>query len=126
MTEYVDNSPRFSKQELQCKHTGICKMSRLFLDRLEALREEYGKPIRISSGFRDFTHPVEAKKASKSGYHTQGRACDLLVGYDGYRLLELAIKHGFTGLGCNFRGSVESRYLHVDDRDDDPPAVWSY
>ena len=123
MTEYVDNSPRFSKQELQCKHTGICKMSKLFLDRLEALREEYGKPIRVSSAFRDKSHPAEAKK-DKVGYHGLGRAADLLVGYDGYRLLELAIKHGFKGLGCSFRGSVESRYLHVDDRD--IPAVWSY
>jgi len=98
-------------------------MSKLFLDRLEALREEYGKPIRVSSAFRDKSHPAEAKK-DKVGYHGLGRAVDLLVGYDGYRLLELAIKHGFKGLGCQFRGPVESRYLHVDDRD--IPAVWSY
>jgi len=121
----VDSSPRFSRSELQCKHTGLCSMSSDFLDRLEALREEYGKPIRISSAFRDFSHPVEARKASKSGYHTKGRAADLLVGYDGYRLLELAIKHGFRGIGCAFRGPVESRFLHVDDRDTEP-AVWGY
>ena len=119
----TDHSPRFSRAELQCKHTGRCEMEQSFLDRLEALRGEYGKPIRISSAFRDASHPAEAKK-DKVGYHGLGRAADLLVGYDGYRLLELAIKHGFKGLGCSFRGSVESRFLHVDDRD--IPAVWSY
>ena len=119
----ADHSLRFSRDELQCKHTGRCEMEQSFLDRLEALREEYGKPIYLSSAFRDKTHPAEAKK-DKVGYHGLGRAVDLLVGYDGYRLLELAIKHGFKGLGCSFRGSVGSRYLHVDDRD--IPAVWSY
>lgn len=120
----VDSSLRFSRSELQCKHTGLCSMSSDFLDRLEALREEYAQPIRISSAFRDKTHPAEIRK-EKVGYHGLGRAADLLVGYDGYRLLELAIKHGFTGLGCSFRGSFESRFLHVDDRET-APAVWSY
>jgi zinc D-Ala-D-Ala carboxypeptidase len=119
----TDHSPRFSRAELQCKHTGRCEMEQSFLDRLEALRAEYGKPIYLSSAFRDASHPAEAKK-DKVGYHGLGRAVDLLVGYDGYRLLELAIKHGFKGLGCSFRGPVESRFLHVDDRD--IPAVWSY
>ena len=119
----TDHSPRFSRAELQCKHTGRCAMEQSFLDRLESLRAEYGKPIYLSSAFRDASHPAEAKK-DKVGYHGLGRAVDLLVGYDGYRLLELAIKHGFKGLGCSFRGSVESRFLHVDDRD--IPAVWSY
>jgi len=119
----TDHSPRFSRAELQCKHTGRCDMMQSFLDRLEALREEYGKPIRVSSAFRDASHPAEAKK-DKVGYHGLGRAADLLVGYDGYRLLELAIKHGFKGLGCSFRGDVSQRFLHVDDRD--IPAVWSY
>ena len=57
-------------------------MMQSFLDRLEALREEYGKPIRVSSAFRDASHPAEAKK-DKVGYHGLGRAADLLVGYDG-------------------------------------------
>ena len=72
----VDSSPRFSRKELQCKHTGLCSMSSVFLDRLEALREEYGKPIRISSGYRDPRHSIEASK-SAPGVHTRGLACDI-------------------------------------------------
>ena len=38
-----------------------------FIARLNQLRNAYGKPLTISSGFRDPTHPIEAKKKVKGG-----------------------------------------------------------
>lgn len=98
------------------------------MDRLLALRLAYGKPMPISSGYRDKTHPIEAKKVT-TGTHTTGRACDVAVtGKDAYRLVELAYQYGFTGIGINQKGS--SRFVHLDDcgpaAGRPRPTMWSY
>lgn len=122
--------PNFSKEEFDCKHTGKNEMKHTFMARLQALRDEFGKPMPISSGYRDKTHPVEARKGTVSlGAHTTGRSCDVVVSRgDAYRLIELAIKHGFTGIGINQKGV--NRFIHLDDMTSIEgfvrPAVWSY
>ncbi len=68
MTEQLakwDLYPNFSKEEFDCKHTGKNEMKHSFMAKLQALRTAYGKPIAISSGFRDYTHPAESKKKAK-------------------------------------------------------------
>ena len=52
----------FSQNEFACTFTGQCEMNESFLKKLQSLRELYGKPMRITSGFRHTTHPIEAKK----------------------------------------------------------------
>ena len=52
----------FKESEFVCSHTGNVAMQQPFLDQLNVLRETYGKPLRITSGYRDPTHPIEAKK----------------------------------------------------------------
>jgi zinc D-Ala-D-Ala carboxypeptidase len=118
----------FSKDEFDCKHTGNNKMHGGFMDRLQALRTEYGKPMRVTSGYRDAAHPIEAKK-STPGAHASGRAVDIGVdGADALRLVSLAIKHGFTGIGVQQKGT--SRFIHLDDLPNSPgrprPHIWSY
>ena len=49
-----------------------------FIHNLDTLRERVGFPFRITSGWRDATHPVEARK-EKPGTHNQGIACDIAV-----------------------------------------------
>ena len=122
--------PNFKESEFSCKHTGKNGMAASFMQRLQKLRTEYGKPMVISSGYRDKTHPVEEKKA-KAGAHSTGHACDIRV-YGGRvnELLALAIKHGFTGIGINQKGNHSSRFIHLDDLPDmsgqPRPWVWSY
>lgn len=120
------NFPNFKKEEFQCKHTGKDGMNEEFMHKLQALRNEYGKPMRITSGFRDKTHPIEAAKASP-GAHFTGRACDVAVqGEDALRLVSLAVKHGFTGIGVQQKGS--GRFIHLDDLGNGwpRPTIWSY
>ena len=52
----------FKESEFVCSHTGNVAMQQSFVDQLNVLRETYGKPLRITSGYRDPTHPIEAKK----------------------------------------------------------------
>ena len=122
------NYPNFSAVEFRCKHTGSLRMDEGFMARLQALRTDYGKPMTISSGYRDKTHPIEAAK-SEPGAHSTGHACDVVVsGGDALKLIALAVKHGFTGIGVKQKGS--SRFIHLDDLPHDSrrprPTVWSY
>src|SRR5690554_2727844 len=120
--------PNFSADEFRCKHTGKLCMDKGFMGRLQALRTDYGKPMIISSGYRDATHPIEVVK-ERPGAHSAGHACDVAVrGGDALNLVALAVKHGFTGIGVKQKG--DSRFIHLDDLPHSfnrpRPWVWSY
>jgi uncharacterized protein YcbK (DUF882 family) len=128
MINWSDYEPYFRESEFRCKHSGKCEMDKEFMDKLLALRLAFAEPMTITSGYRDKTHPIEAKKAT-TGAHTTGKACDIAVqGKDAYRLLKLALAQGFTGIGIQQKGS--GRFIHLDTCADSPsmprPAVWSY
>lgn len=93
--------PNFSKAEFDCKHTGANAMRHEFMTRLQALRAEYDRPMRITSGYRHPSHPVEARKTHSNGEHTQGMCADVAcsTSQDRFELIRLAYKHGFTRIG---------------------------
>jgi uncharacterized protein YcbK (DUF882 family) len=118
----------FTEDEVKCKHTGLCNMDDDFMHKLDIIREEVGVPFIITSGYRDKTHPIEAKKKTP-GAHASGKAVDILIrGKDALKLIEVALKHGITGLGVKQHG--DSRFIHLDDLESQPnrprPTVWSY
>lgn len=117
--------PNFTKTEFDCSHTGLNEMKPEFMEKLQALRTAYGKPMRITSGYRHATHPVEAKKM-KPGAHASGCACDVAVdGQQAYELLKHAFALGFTGIGVNQKTS--GRFIHLDTLEEPPRKnVWSY
>jgi uncharacterized protein YcbK (DUF882 family) len=110
----------FDIKEFDCRHTGKNEMKESFLIRLDELRGVCGFPFVINSGYRDMTHPEEAKK-EKSGTHTFGIAADIKVsnGYQRYKIVSEAIKMGFNGVG------IANGFIHIDDRNSDP-VMWTY
>jgi len=124
----VESSPHFSREELACSFTNSCAMDAATIEKLEALREEFGKPMRLSSAYRDpILHPRERTKPNGPGMHGQGKAIDVLVyGADAIQLLELALKHGFSGIGVNQRNDFSQRFIHLDTRNPEKSAIWSY
>lgn len=121
----TDRSRYFSPSELRCRHTGYCNMDPDFLVELDLLRSRFGGPLRLSSAYRHPTHPVEAKKPAP-GLHAQGKAVDIAVaGTNAHMIVGLAIALGFTGIGVQQLGPVESRFIHIDRRDG-PATIWSY
>ena len=122
--------PNFSASEFRCKHTGKCDMDETFMEKLQNLRDVYGKPIYITSGYRHHTHPLEAKKPNpKQGAHTTGKAVDIAIrGHEVHELVGIAIAHGFTGIGLRQHG--DSRFLHLDTLDHTEsqprPWIWTY
>lgn len=120
--------PSFTPDELRCKEIGELAMLPSFMDRLQALRTAYGKQMRIRSGYRSKLHSVERQKRT-AGTHAMGCAVDVVVsGRNALRLIELALQHGFTGIGVQQRG--EGRFIHPDDAPNVPhrprPHIWSY
>lgn len=117
--------PNFSEKEFKCSHCGQCHMKESFLDRLQAFRTAYGKPMRITSGYRCPQHPIEAAK-EKPGAHASGQAADVgCSGQEAYTIMKLAFELGFTGIGVSQKGST--RFVHLDDIQEAPrPNVWSY
>lgn len=124
--------PNFSKAEFDCKHTGKNDMQPFFLDILQKIRTEYGKPLKVTSGYRDKTHPAEAKKSSP-GAHSHGVAADVsVIGFRDVRtLMNLAEKYGVRRVGISAkRGSGWFMHLDIADRIDDARfpvnALWTY
>jgi zinc D-Ala-D-Ala carboxypeptidase len=118
--------PNFKKSEFDCSHCGKNEMQPDFMAALQTLRTSYGKPMRITSGYRCPQHPIEAKKAAP-GAHASGRAADIGVqGKDAFLLLKLAFAQGFTGIGVQQKGASRL-FIHLDTVITGPrPNVWSY
>lgn len=113
----------FHIREFDCTHTGTGgdNMDPEFLEKLDLLREKCGFPFRITSGYRDATHPAEARKAEPgTGTHCQGLAADIAVsnGFERMNIVHEAIKMGFS-IG------VARTFVHVDDRKT-TPVMWTY
>tara|TARA_Y100001951_G_C11282991_1_gene266652 strand:+ start:429 stop:791 length:363 start_codon:yes stop_codon:yes gene_type:complete len=115
----------FTDNELKCQHCGKLNPHGafvVFMERIQKLRDIYGKPLKVTSGYRCEDHPIEAKK-QQAGQHSLA-AIDLGVsGKDAYLLTKIAFELGFTGIGVSQRKGVP-RFIHLDDRT--VPAIWSY
>jgi uncharacterized protein YcbK (DUF882 family) len=126
----VSESKNFSREELKCSFSGECEIEEDALEKLQALRDEWGKPIKLSSAYRSAENPRERTKKTGPGYHhgvngNGGQAFDVLIaGEDVPPFIALAIKHGFRGIGVNQKGEWNQRFIHIDTRD--KYACWSY
>lgn len=111
----------FLRDEFKCQHTGNNEIQDKLLRQLDKLRQNCGFPFIITSGYRDPTHPIEAKKAN-AGTHALGLAADIKVnnGVERYTIVREAIKLGFRGIG------IANTFVHVDVRDSKPSVMWTY
>lgn len=120
------NYPNFTRKEMACTHCGAEGVRPELMEKLQAMRLEYGKPMTITSAYRCPKHPVEINK-STPGAHALGLAADIGVqGAEAHAVLALAFKHGFTGVGVQQKGG--GRFIHVDVATTElpRPMVWSY
>ena len=91
-------------------------MDAAFMDRLEALRMEFGRPINVSSGYRSPEYNAKVSTTGLTGPHTTGRAVDILIsGEDAIALIAMAIRLGFTGFGVSQHGPHRGRFVHLHD-----------
>ena len=117
----------FSDKELACQHCGKQGIDPEFLSILEAIREDVGFAMPITSGYRCSDHPIEAKKgATNHGAHVEGRAVDVSVAREqAFLVIRSALGRGISGIGIEQKG--EHRFLHLDMAVGIPrPRIWSY
>lgn len=127
VSDWSKYAPWFKKTEFDCKHTGENFMTSTFMGKLLELRKYYDRPMVITSGYRDVTHPVEAVKSSR-GEHTFGNAADIFVPpEDSFLFCNAAMHIGFVRLGVSQRAG-KARFVHIGLGGDGLPAprIWSY
>jgi len=119
MTQLTKN---FSEDEVKCK-CGKCEglpsgeKLAIFMAELrwlQQVREEYGKPMHLSSGYRCPAHNSKVSSTGITGPHTTGAFDVKVSGAEAVKFLEAAIKCGVKGLGFSQKGPHSSRFIHVD------------
>ena len=125
----------FSVAEVECScGCGSADMDPDFMKILQNIRDEMKRPLKISSGVRCAKRNAEVSSTGKNGPHvprTNGtQASDILIaGADALRLIDIARKHGVSGVGISQRGTHAKRFIHIDTLSDDKhprPTMWSY
>lgn len=116
----------FSQREMRCQHTGIIpdinrpssRYFKLFMEYMDRVREQWGKPLAVTSGFRHTSHPLERKKGA-TGAHQLGLAMDVAVWGDDtddfITLLKAEYDRSletFSGLGIGVHR--RKKFVHVD------------
>ena len=126
---------KFSIWEMMCScGCGEDSMDPDFMSILQNIRDEMQRPLRISSGVRCAKRNMEVSSTGKNGPHvprtTGTMASDILIaGADALRLIDIARKHGISGVGISQRGAHAKRFIHIDTLSDDKhprPTMWSY
>lgn len=116
--------PYFTKAEFDCKHSGKNEMQPEFMAKLQLLREMYGRPMHVTSGYRHWTHPVEARKGHTTGEHTRGTCADIACtsGAERYEIVRLALQLGFPRIG------IAKTFIHlgIGGAGLPSPTIWDY
>ena len=71
-------SPNFKVREFACKGSDVVLLDEELVVLLQCIREHFGKPVHITSGYRTAAHNA-AVGGSKSSQHLLGRAADFWV-----------------------------------------------
>lgn len=121
----------FSVKECACKHCGKCEMDEEFMEILQAIREEFGKPMKLTSAYRCSKYNQQISSSGANGPHTTGKAVDVLVsGKDAFEFEGIARKHGIQGIGYDQKGEHSRRYIHIDTLEEATgrprPWIWTY
>lgn len=102
--------PNFSPRELACKGTGKLGLDFKSLDKLQALRNELGRPVILTSAYRSPEHN-RAVGGAKYSQHMEAKAFDVMqTNQEPANFERAARKVGFTGFGFYQR----SNFIHID------------
>lgn len=107
-----DLSENFSRHEFACRCCGLDTVSPALIERLEAIRAFFDRPITITSGVRCEAHNAAVGGSAKS-QHLLGKAADIrVVGVPDELVQEYCLTTFPTGgIGCY------PTFTHVDVRE---------
>lgn len=117
-------SKHFKHKEFRCKCCGAVEVDPFLFLKLETVREKYGKPMIVNSGFRCEKHNEEVG-GKPSSAHLTGEAADIKCtnSRDRFNLIQSAVDAGFKRIGLDSKRG----FIHMDISKSLPQRVfWTY
>lgn len=112
-------STNFNSTEFDCHGSGCCSKTTLdtkLVEYLQQIRDRFGAPITISSGYRCSKHNKKVGGASGSR-HTKGSAADIVVkGIAPAEVAKYAESIGILGIGLYEAKDCGDDFVHIDTR----------
>ena len=112
-------STNFNSTEFDCQGNGCCSKTTLdtkLVEYLQQIREHFGAPITISSGYRCAKHN-QSVGGSSGSRHTQGSAADIVVkGVAPAVVAKYAESLGILGIGLYEAKDCGDDFVHIDTR----------
>ena len=109
---------RFKVSEFACHGSGCCSTVKIddeLVAYLQKIRDHFGKPVTITSGYRCSTHNKSVGGVIGS-YHTKGRAADIVVeGVAPSAVATYAESIGVKGIGL-YETDRDGHFVHIDTR----------
>lgn len=114
----VKLSSNFNSNEFDCHGNGCCSQTLInetLVGHLQKIREHFGKPITITSGYRCPTHNKRIGGATGSR-HSKGDAADIVVsGISPREVAKYAESIGVRGIGL-YESASDGYFTHIDTR----------
>lgn len=108
----------FNSSEFDCKGSGCCSetlVDQQLVEYLQKIRNHFGKPVNISSGYRCTTHNKNIGGATGSR-HAKGQAADIYIsGIAPAEIAKYAESLGIKGIGL-YETDKDGHFVHVDTR----------
>lgn len=111
-------STYFNSTEFDCHGSGCCSQTLInetLVEYLQKIREHFGKPITITSGYRCAIHNANVGGATGSR-HSKGDAADIVVsGVTPAEVAKYAESIGILGIGL-YETNADGHFVHIDTR----------
>lgn len=112
-------SKNFRVREFSCHGSGCCstvKIDPALVEYLQKIRDHFGKPVTISSGYRCKTYNSMISNAASKSKHMDGMAADIKVeGIAPAEVAKYAESIGIKGIGL-YETDKDGYFVHVDTR----------
>lgn len=114
----VQLSTNFKSTEFDCNGKGCCNKTLIdeqLVEYLQAIRDHFGKPVKISSSYRCEIHNPKVGGV-KSSLHLKGMAADITIeGISPAEVAKYAESIGVKGIGL-YDTSKDGHFVHIDTR----------
>lgn len=111
-------STNFNSTEFDCHGRGCCSSTLIdskLVEYVQKIRNHFGKPITISSGYRCTIHNKNIGGATAS-YHSKGQAADIVIqGIKPAEVAKYAESLGIKGIGL-YETNADGYFVHIDTR----------
>lgn len=126
----VKLSKNFKSTEFDCKGKGCCTETPIdeeLISILQKVREHFGKPVNVNSGYRCRIHNGRTSGASKTSQHMNGKAADIHIeGVHPVCIARYADSLDVNGrIGCYTYGDDGKGFVHIDTRGKKSRAIYT-